>query len=434
MSLESMFHGTGYVTSTSFYKAFGNRHRLVDPARGGARHRYAGRRSRCRTTMIQGLGDPVGQTWLTLAVMFSASTAGIVGEKTKIGAHVSAPLITMLIAIIASEAGVIPSTSAVYDVTNRYIVPLAIPMLLYEADIRKILKTTKSMLIAFACGFIATVMGTLAAWAIVPLNFGAEDWKIAAGLCARHIGGALNLVAVSEVTRVDPSILTAVIAADNIIVFFYFLWLFVASRALNRVVPAGNTANVSGDEKESNTEDFAKAVTMSAVICILAKVIAANIPFPAGIISTSSFLIVCLVTAAPQVFRPLVKPGSIVGVFLLQVFFAANGATGSIGMVFRSAPQLMVWSAVQLFFHFLVLVGLGRLGKVDRAMLYLASNANVGGPTTAAAMASAMSWRDLVVPAILVGILGYATATIFSLGLGAVLLRISATSGFLVPR
>mmetsp|Transcript_24291 Transcript_24291/g.95600 ORF Transcript_24291/g.95600 Transcript_24291/m.95600 type:complete len:104 (-) Transcript_24291:1551-1862(-) len=58
---------------------------------------------------------------------------------------------------------------------------------------------------------------------------------------------------------------------------------------------------------------------MSAVICLFAKVIAANVSFPAGIISTSSFLTVCLVTAAPQVFRPLAKPGSIVGVFLLQV-------------------------------------------------------------------------------------------------------------------
>mmetsp|Transcript_24289 Transcript_24289/g.95590 ORF Transcript_24289/g.95590 Transcript_24289/m.95590 type:complete len:174 (-) Transcript_24289:1127-1648(-) len=173
---------------------------------------------------------------------------------------------------------------------------------------------------------------------------------------------------------------------------------------------------------------------MSAVICLFAKVIAANVSFPAGIISTSSFLTVCLVTAAPQVFRPLAKPGSIVGVFLLQVFFAVSGAAGSIGVVLRSAPLLLVWSAVQLFVHFLVLVGLGRLLKVDQAMLYLASNANVGGPTTAAAMASAKSWTDLVVPAILVGILGYATATIVSLGLGAALLRMSASSGFLFLR
>ena len=56
--------------------------------------------------------------------------------------------------------------------------------------------------------------------------------------------------------------------------------------------------------------------------------------------------------------------------------------------------------------------------------LYLASNANVGGPTTAAAMAQAKEWKRLVLPALLIGILGYATATAIALALGPVLLRL----------
>ena len=47
----------------------------------------------------------------------------------------------------------------------------------------------------------------------------------------------------------------------------------------------------------------------------------------------------------------------------------------------------------------------------------VASNAAVGGPTTAAAMATAKGWDDLVLPALLVGILGYATGTFVSIGL-----------------
>ena len=49
--------------------------------------------------------------------------------------------------------------------------------------------------------------------------------------------------------------------------------------------------------------------------------------------------------------------------------------------------------------------------------LAVASNAAVGGPTTAAAMATAKGWDDLVLPALLVGILGYATGTFVSIGL-----------------
>ena len=50
---------------------------------------------------------------------------------------------------------------------------------------------------------------------------------------------------------------------------------------------------------------------------------------------------------------------------------------------------------------------------------HLASNTNVGGPTTAAAMAQVKNWKGLVLPVLLVGILGDATATAIALVLGA---------------
>ena len=53
--------------------------------------------------------------------------------------------------------------------------------------------------------------------------------------------------------------------------------------------------------------------------------------------------------------------------------------------------------------------------------LAVASNAAVGGPTTAAAMAAAKRWDDLVLPGLLVGILGYATGTFAALALRAAL-------------
>ena len=94
-------------------------------------------------------------------------------------------------------------------------------------------------------------------------------------------------------------------------------------------------------------------------------------------------------------------------------------------MVFEQAPSLFAFSALQIGIHFTTLMAIGRgIFRLPNRELYLASNANVGGPTTAAAMAQAKGWKRLVLPALLIGILGYATATALALSLGPILIRL----------
>ena len=50
-------------------------------------------------------------------------------------------------------------------------------------------------------------------------------------------------------------------------------------------------------------------------------------------------------------------------------------------------------------------------------VLLTASNANVGGPATAAAMAAARGWPNMVRPAMLTGSLGYAVGTAIGIAL-----------------
>ena len=58
-----------------------------------------------------------------------------------------------------------------------------------------------------------------------------------------------------------------------------------------------------------------------------------------------------------------------------------------------------------------MLLLLGRVLRLSIPELVIASNAAVLGATTAPALAAAKGWRDLVTPAVLVGVLGYALGT-----------------------
>lgn len=93
------------------------------------------------------------------------------------------------------------------------------------------------------------------------------------------------------------------------------------------------------------------------------------------------------------------------------MFFAVIGAMGNIATVMRFGPSLFIHTAVQIAVHFAVSVGIGKIFNIPFKEIVLASNANVGGPTTAAAMAASKRWNSLILPALLTGVFGYAIAT-----------------------
>lgn len=105
----------------------------------------------------------------------------------------------------------------------------------------------------------------------------------------------------------------------------------------------------------------------------------------------------------------------------MQIFFAAIGASANIWKVLEFGPILFLFAAAILTIHLLFLLVAGLLLRLDIAELVVASNANLGGPTTAAAMAKAKNWDKLVTPSILCGTFGYAIATFIGVALGNLL-------------
>ena len=136
------------------------------------------------------------QHWLLWTILIIAATFGIWAEKSKIGSKISGAVMTILFTFVLSNLSIIPTNAPSYDIVWSYFVPLAIPLLLFNANLRKILKEAGPTLIAFTFGAIGTIIGTLVSFSIIPL--GSEGFKLAGIFCSTYIGGSMNYVASAQ--------------------------------------------------------------------------------------------------------------------------------------------------------------------------------------------------------------------------------------------
>lgn len=387
-----------------------------------------------------------GDINFVLTTLLLVSASGIALEqKTTFGKALSAPLVTMLISLVLANVGVIPFKSPVYGLINKYLVPLAVPLFLFDSDIRRVVRDAGSLLVAFIVGAVSTVIGTIATFSVIPLRkLGEDGWKVACALNSRHIGGAINFVAVADTLNIDGSVVSAAIAADNVVVALYFALLFYLAKAGENgdaTIPSSskeetlNLPSLGDDVVVANgetpnpitTSSIAYSIASASCLVTIGDMLTRAICPSLSSMVMTSILTVFAATMYPTWFRKLHSTGSAIGILFLQMFFAASGASGSLLLVLRRAPSLVAFSMMQITIHFAFLLGIGRgIFRLDKNELYLASNANVGGPTTAAAMAQAKDWNRLTLPALLVGVFGYATATALSLSLGPILKRIAA--------
>lgn len=223
----------------------------------------------------------------------------------------------------------------------------------------------------------------------------------------------------------------------------YFAFLFSIAAPGEENLRKDNATSIADDTQQSDTIAEMKVEAGKGISTITLPSLAISLSIASSLVTAGSLLTkailpagtsslplistltVLAATAFPKFFSKLSETGTALGVMFVQMFFACSGAAGSIRMVLEQAPALFAFSALQIGVHFGTLMAIGRgILRLPNKELYLASNANVGGPTTAAAMAQAKEWKTLVLPALLIGILGYATATALALSLGPLLLRL----------
>jgi len=122
-------------------------------------------------------------------------------------------------------------------------------------------------------------------------------------------------------------------------------------------------------------------------------------------------------TVSPGFFGDI-KGAQEIGTYLIYFFFFVIGVPASIPLILMNSPLLLVFCGIMVLVNMIVIFSVGKLCRFNMEEIILASNANIGGPTTAMAMAISKGWVPLVGPTMLVGTLGYVVGTYLGIFVG----------------
>lgn len=391
-------------------------------------------------------------TWTLFAILVAIAALSIyLEQKFEWASKITSCVLALLGCLILSNLRIIPTDAPAYDFVWGYVVPLSIPMLLLQANVKKIWKDSGRLIIIYFISGIGTILGGMLAFTLMKGQIQGLD-KAAAMMVGTYTGGSVNLVAMADAFKASGELVSTSVVADNLLMALYF-FVLIAIPTMNffkkhftHPIMDEIEAKEARGESSNNAESYWKAKPVSlkdiaftfAIAFVIVAVSTQIADFFAAIIPTTNFgltllnglignkyLIITTLTMILATVFPTQVGGIAgaqeIGTFMIHIFFGVIGAPASIYLIVTKAPLLLVFCAIIVVTNMLVSFVFGKILKFGLEEICVASNANIGGPTTAAALAIAKGWHELVIPTLLVGTLGYVIGNYYGIFVGTFL-------------
>ncbi|WP_100010241.1 DUF819 domain-containing protein [Lentibacillus sediminis] len=378
-------------------------------------------------------------TWILWGFLAGWAAVSIyLEQKYTWASKLSGAIIALIGAMLLANLNIIPTASPVYDTVWSYVVPLSIPLLLFRSNILKIWNESGRLLMMFFLGAIGSVAGAIIGFFLLKDIIPSLD-MIGAMMTGSYIGGGVNFAAMSAKFEVPGETVSSTVVADNMLMAIYFLVLILVptlnffrnkyktpymdelEKSTNK---DNNLASSFWGRQEVSLKDIALAVGTAFVIVAvsfkLAEIFDGIIPsgdnvnfflnalngiFGDNYLMLTTITMLC-VTIFPHYFENI-NGAQEIGTYLIYIFFVVIGVPASLPLILQNAPLILVFVTIMVAVNMLVSFTAGKLFKFSLEEIILASNANIGGPTTAAAMAISKGWTKLVGPILIVGTMGY---------------------------
>ncbi len=379
------------------------------------------------------------QSPLALATVMAAATALAFWLDYRFPplGKVGASMLAIIFGAILSNTGLVPASSVVYDVVLGPVTSVSIAWLLLSVDLRDLAKAGPRMTGAFAVAVTGTVVGALVAAAIYGPQFGDDTWRIAGALTGTYSGGSVNFVSVGREVGLTGTLFAGLNAADAVMTALWLaatlmlpVWIgrFYAPVAEDdREAEEGDAPGEASDDRRhhpyfvregTSALSLANLVAAGIILVFVAEWLGQAVPGIPGILWLTTMALALGHSPLCRDARGAMQLGS-VG---LHFFFVLIGILSRVSEIVAVGSEVFFFTLIVVAVHGVVVFGGGKLLRLDVGTISVASQAAVGGPSSALAVAISREWRHLVLPGVVMGLFGYAVGTYLGLGV-AYLLR-----------
>lgn len=371
--------------------------------------------------------------WNILVVLIMA-----LGPRLMVSLSKRVKILGMLGPVFLCYAGgiivslLIPDTKIAMSI-SEILVPIAIPLILFSADLSGVKRIAKPMLNSFILVAIAVTLVASATYFLFR-NVIPEAYKYAGMMIGLYTGGTPNLMAIGAALNVSDTHIVLANASDVVVGGIYFLLLIsvmprFARKFLKPFAKADATAdaNYIAELEKSfvpDKEPFTLKTILRHVPVVLLAVLCLVIAAGLALLITGKLdvVIIMLVVTTLGIGFSFIKkvrsaPGSYtVGQYLILMFSFGIGMSFHFSALNKEALLLLAMFATAQFGSLIVHLILCRIFKIDADTSLTTSTAGIYGPAFIIPVADAMDNREVVLPGLICGILGYAIGNYLGIG------------------
>lgn len=313
---------------------------------------------------------------------------------------------------------------------------LALPMLLFSLDFRRWLKQARKTLLSLILAFVSIISMVVLGYFI--FSPGLEDtWKISGLLTGVYTGGTPNMAAIKTALNVDQSVYIMTHTYDMVISLVWFIFIItIGQKVLNYVLPKSNPLKDPSGKTNYATPEFDSyegIFKKKNFLPVLAAFGIAVVIFGSGyglmsIVpeNAKTVVIILYITTAGILLSFVKKINRIeksfqVGMYLIVVFSMAVASQADLKNLVNISLDLFLFVGLAVWGSLLVHILLSMIFKVDTDTVIITSTALAFSPPFVPVVAGALKNKEVLIPGLTVGIIGYAIGNYLGISLAYLL-------------